>query len=88
MREASTTLAADIWPLACVYPHVLPQVCGLSERLVTHRACVWLEAKMDVLVPPQAARVFKRFGTRVTRVRAFPCVLPQMILVVRTPFES
>lgn len=88
MREASSTFAADVRPLACVYPHVLPQVRRLSEGFITHFACVRLETKMNILVSPQAARVFESLGASVAQVRTLSCVLAQMILVVRTPFES
>lgn len=53
MCEATSTFAADVGPLACVYPHVLPQVGGLSEGFVAHRAGVRLETKVYIFVSPQ-----------------------------------
>lgn len=88
MREAPSAFAADVWPLTRVYPHVLPQVGGLSEGFITHLACVRLETKMNILVSPQAARVLKSLGASVAQVRALPGVLAQVILVVGTPLES
>lgn len=88
MSKASSTLTADVGPLACMYPHVLPQVGGLREGFVTHCAGVRFETEMDILVSPQTARVLEGLWTSVTRVWAFSCVLAQVILVVRTPFKS
>lgn len=88
MCKAASTLTADIWPLACVYPHVLPQVCGLSERFATHRAGVRLETKVDIFVSPQTARVLEGLGASVTGVWTLSSVLAQVVLIVRTPFKS
>lgn len=55
MSKASSTLAADVGPLACVYPHVLPQVGRLREGFVTHCAGVRFDTEMNVLVSPQTA---------------------------------
>lgn len=67
---------------------MLPQVGGLSEGFVTHRAGVRLEAKVDILVAPQTARVLEGLGTSVTGVRTLSGVLPQVVLVMRTPFKG
>lgn len=55
MSEAFSTFAADVGPLACVYPHMLPQIGRLGEGLFTHCAGVRLETKMDILMSSEAA---------------------------------
>lgn len=88
MCEASSTLAADIRPLTCVYPHVLPEVGRLGERFVTHCAGVRLETKMDILVSPQTTGVLEGLWACVTGVWTLSSMLPQVILVMRTPFKG
>lgn len=67
---------------------MLPQVGRLSEGFVTHCAGVRLETEVDILVSPQAARVLEGLGAGVTGVWTLSSVLPQVILVMRTPFEG
>lgn len=43
---------------------------------------------MDVFVSPEAAGVLESLGASVTGVRALSSVLPQVVLIVRTPLES
>lgn len=88
MREAPSALIADVGPLTRVYPHVLPQVGGLREGFVTHRAGIGLEPEVDILVSPQTTWVLESLGAGVTGVWTLSSVLPQMILIMRTPFEG
>lgn len=67
---------------------MLPQVGRLGEGLVAHRAGVRLEAKVDVLVPPQTAGVLEGLWAAVTGVRALASMLAQVILVMRAPFKG
>lgn len=67
---------------------MLPQVGGLTKGLTADDTDVRFDAQMHVLVSAQTAGVFEGFGAPVALVRALAGMLPQMILVVRAPFEG
>lgn len=48
---------------------------------------MWPQPRMHLTVPPQAAGVLERLATLFAHVRPLTCVLPQVVLVVRAPFE-
>lgn len=46
------------------------------------------QSRVHLTVSSQAAGVLEGLATLLTHVWPLPCVLPQMVLVVRAPFES
>lgn len=46
------------------------------------------QSRVHLTVSTQAAGVLEGLATLLTHVRPLACVLPQVVLVVRAPFES
>lgn len=46
------------------------------------------QSRVHLTVSTQAASVFEGLATLLTHIWPLTCVLPQMVLVVRAPFES
>ncbi len=46
------------------------------------------QSRVHLTVSTQAAGVLKRLTTLLAHIRPLACVLPQVVLVVRAPFES
>lgn len=45
------------------------------------------QSRVHLTVSTQAAGVLKGLATLLTHIRPLACVLPQVVLVVRTPFK-
>lgn len=46
------------------------------------------QSRVHLTVSTQAAGVLKGLATLLTNIRPLACVLPQVVLIVRAPFES
>lgn len=60
----------------------------LGEGLGADGADVRPQSRVHLTVSAQTAGVFEGLATLLTHIRSLTCVLPQMVLVVRAPFEG
>lgn len=64
------------------------EVRRLGERLRADGADMRPQSRVHLTVSAQAAGVLEGLATLLTHIWPLACVLPQVVLIVRAPFES